>query len=821
MIPREYDAAVLLLTLHFELYHNPEQMLAFVEKLIEEHTVRQAAIRDTFFEGKQEFSLYFFHGLLTILSNIVGEPSNFGRLVSADPLRAAKLYSSIISQLKLNITFVKDVIMQKSLTPYLDLEALNSQGDHKKEHFKKLFEKIESVNTTLDYEDAEDEKAAEIQTTNTAVAAFHLLAKDSGVFFSRILNLVVHAEKDTLTSGILGVEHVNSMLEAFTQALLYVQHRGAIDKIAFGIGDFCTHLHDIPKVEYHRKCTELLQKIMASLDRGECQPIYRRSAGLPHAVAALLKAEPLGMKHLTFPRVYAELERLALNDHKQCADVRIHALNILGVIFQDAQLKPDLEQYLGRGLELAIKGFPNDDWSIRNSSLMLYSAIMRKLFPNISNKAQEDYKSGLTVGDFFELRAPKLLNYFLDEITDFSSKKSDLAMYPTLYPISLILSKLRSCKTNQADQTSESVRYGDSNSTLAPTSPTDPSSSSIQAGLSKFRDLLLSCSGTSNFLGRVLVAKATVPFVGAGSISAYLDSIIPKSLAEVRQNHNAAHGRLLIAKFVISNYKRTAGNADSPTQGKEKLNSVSQQLLTLEEYTQICEVVASRQRDFVEISCPPVLLVYLEIVHILCEKSTAFHEWDAAASKKYFSALVLHCTTEIESQFSNLQLRNKFDICYGELRKQFISIVISRAVDDSGSSTSEQAGRMLRLAIETGLKHGTQLNQEDTDLLEYTFKYSIERFSSQDWVQLGSQEKIVSKLLQLLDSILSTNKKLVNLVKYIFEILSQVTQSSQRILTSEENCLFQKLAKQSFRFTKPNPDFMKDLIRVAVCFMTK
>lgn len=55
--------------------------------------------------------------------------------------------------------------------------------------------------------------------------------------------------------------------------------------------------------------------------------------------------------------------------------VKIHALNILKKIFEDSNIKTDVDKFVGTGFMIAIKGFAIEDWSIRNSSLMLFSAL--------------------------------------------------------------------------------------------------------------------------------------------------------------------------------------------------------------------------------------------------------------------------------------------------------------------------------------------------------------------------------------------------------------------------------------------------------------
>lgn len=90
---------------------------------------------------------------------------------------------------------------------------------------------------------------------------------------------------------------------------------------------------------------------------------------------------------------------------------------------------------------IAIGGFSHDDWSVRNSSLAMYSSIVRRIF-DMKDEDQSSIKNSMNIVQFF-LRAPNLINYFFEEINSYlNSEEKQQNMYPTLYPICLILSKL-------------------------------------------------------------------------------------------------------------------------------------------------------------------------------------------------------------------------------------------------------------------------------------------------------------------------------------------------------------------------------------------
>lgn len=558
-IVKDIEAATFSLSLLFERCSGADEKLSFIEKLIEEFATRQQLMKEFFFEGSKEFSENLYHGLLTTFSIIAGEWSNFVQIVKADKGRARKIYSRLMEEVSKTISFAKTVISKSHVTYILDNKETEDAIKRKQGKYKKLMEKIESANTLLDaFNDEEDEGA--VQSDNMTVVAFYLISKESGSLFAKILEVAVQAESTAETKDVFEPSEVIAMVKTFTDALLNIKHLGAIDRISMGLSFFCKKFYEMSNVNYSGLASEILTFIMTTLHQGDCQTIFRRSAGLPNAVCALLKAEPVGMKITVFPKVLAQLQELAEKDADGHPEVRIHAINILRIAFQDAELKQDMEHHVGQGLALAIRGFSNNDWSIRNSSLMLYSAIMKRLFPNVSNEIQANYRSGLNVIQFFVFRAPSLLKFFFDEIVDFSKRANEHNMYPTIYPISLILSKLLpyDMKTSEAEEEegSEKKEESESGYQMNDIAEGDKKRFVTANEINQFRGLLLSCAGSKNFLGRVLVARAIVPFVTFNDVASFLDTCLPKTLKEIKADHNQAHGRLLIAKFVISNFKQ-------------------------------------------------------------------------------------------------------------------------------------------------------------------------------------------------------------------------------------------------------------------------
>lgn len=127
------------------------------------------------------------------------------------------------------------------------------------------------------------------------------------------------------------------------------------------------------------------------------------------------------------------IHRIINLSHSEEMHTSVHGLNILKDVFNNQNLKPFVEPYLALGFERAILGFSSEDWNIRNSSLMLFSSLSKRVFP-------KDVEKGPSPIEFFA-RMPSLLPFFIQEIKSFIHKES--VMFPSLYPIALLFSRLR------------------------------------------------------------------------------------------------------------------------------------------------------------------------------------------------------------------------------------------------------------------------------------------------------------------------------------------------------------------------------------------
>jgi hypothetical protein len=189
---------------------------------------------------------------------------------------------------------------------------------------------------------------------------------------------------------------------------------------------------------------EWLQQLLARLDGNNQVFILRRSAGFAYSILALLRAEPAGAKPTLLPlamlTLQKQVERGLLPESVRRAEgtetaieafpdllegsnieqwrMSVHALvsyesrysfrhlcgwlpknllddnlviainminfeqNVLRLVIMDSTLASDLDAYVARSLELAVRGFGSSKWAVRNSSMMLFASVIQRAVDN-------------------------------------------------------------------------------------------------------------------------------------------------------------------------------------------------------------------------------------------------------------------------------------------------------------------------------------------------------------------------------------------------------------------------------------------------------
>ncbi|KAG5181989.1 hypothetical protein JKP88DRAFT_245913 [Tribonema minus] len=119
---------------------------------------------------------------------------------------------------------------------------------------------------------------------------------------------------------------------------------------------------------------------------------------------------------------------------------QVHSLNVLRLAFIDSTLARDVMPYVAPAMMAAIDAFEHPQFAVRNSGMMVLSAVIQRAICNQKNDAGRD--STVTVQGFFDLY-PAMHTYLLMQLARASAHAASGGLHPLLHPTLLLLSRLR------------------------------------------------------------------------------------------------------------------------------------------------------------------------------------------------------------------------------------------------------------------------------------------------------------------------------------------------------------------------------------------
>ncbi|XP_064600963.1 tRNA (32-2'-O)-methyltransferase regulator THADA-like [Liolophura sinensis] len=263
---------------------------------------------------------------------------------------------------------------------------------------------------------------------------------------------VIPPGEEEQTQGMISYQQILDIGEYFINQLLESKHRGAFEMAYAGFITMMGMLWRSP-VDCVRELPEKwLSQVMQDIQSEDGMSklcATRRSAGVPFFIQAVLGTEPDVMGRSKFMETMTQLLGLALQTEEYLrpnTDAQVHAVNILRALYCDSQLSKDVTPYLADGLRVAVLGFSSPDWAIRNSSTLLFSALITRIFGVKRSKDQSGTvrKNCLTGRNFFQ-RFPSLYPFLLKQLEDATSNIGNsgcLQLHPGLYPVLMVLGRL-------------------------------------------------------------------------------------------------------------------------------------------------------------------------------------------------------------------------------------------------------------------------------------------------------------------------------------------------------------------------------------------
>mmetsp|Transcript_4629 Transcript_4629/g.4345 ORF Transcript_4629/g.4345 Transcript_4629/m.4345 type:complete len:226 (-) Transcript_4629:320-997(-) len=217
-------------------------------------------------------------------------------------------------------------------------------------------------------------------------------------------------------------------------------------------------------------------------------------------------------------------------------------------IFQDSLLKHDIKKFVTESMILAMEAFSSDNWSIRNSALMSFTALTKRLL-NTLNVQEQDLakKKGLTTWDFFG-RHHQLSEYFLKKLRECQGQiqgqkdkeKSDLVIFSIL----LLISRLVPSFEYSEDQKLQEVQGQRKPKELF---------------IKEYIELIGGYSKNATYFVRKISAQALLPLI---KLEDYLEQIkqdsalLQASLTAHKMKQNEAHGVMIrISVFLRAYFK--------------------------------------------------------------------------------------------------------------------------------------------------------------------------------------------------------------------------------------------------------------------------
>lgn len=430
-------------------------------------------------------------------------------------------------------------------------------------------------------------------------------AKDSSVNQNWLISSNdVHLIGQRMVKSLLGLKHMGAISSAGQAFSIICRRLMQMYPAAVRSDDHNRserpNLQDLPRV-WLRQLLELVcpQKVLRSLPEEynqhrllvphSCEPsslsdhstvlfFLRRSTGLATAFVSILRAEPFrGSKATLLQACVAGLvgslsQGLALNtepslnkssEASSSSNVaclpwqsRVHALNILKLIFEDSVLAPDLHSWSSSTLRISMLGFRSSNWAVRNSSMMLFAILLRHTVGGKVVHSDGSSHNRVTASQFFT-RLPLLRDFVKREmanVVDFKSTKKKVSTERSLlYPLLMLLSRLRPSLFEEDVQSN--ALFVENKLALGTTAT------------SSLIPMLQKCAFTDrHFSARVMAARAVSNLTPSGEcflemikkICGDIKELAAQSKLFVPDDHNASHGILVLAKSLVSSlYDRT------------------------------------------------------------------------------------------------------------------------------------------------------------------------------------------------------------------------------------------------------------------------
>ncbi|XP_078005622.1 tRNA (32-2'-O)-methyltransferase regulator THADA isoform X4 [Phascolarctos cinereus] len=372
--------------------------------------------------------------------------------------------------------------------------------------------------------------------------------KEVALLLGMLCQLVPLQSVPEAPDGLVTVEQIKNIGDYFKQHLLQSRHRGAFELAYTGFVKLTQVLTRCPSECLQRLPEQWLRDVLEEIKSSNPSSklcATRRSAGIPFYIQALLASEPKKGRMDLLKITMKELISLALPlGDSQSSVPQVHALNILRALFRDTRLGENIIPYVADGIQAAILGFTSPVWAVRNSSTLLFSSLITRIFGVKRGKDEHSKKNRMTGREFFS-RFPALYPFLLKQLevvaNTVDSDSSELKLHPNLFLFLLILGRLYP-------------------------SPMDGTSSVLS--MAPFVPFIRRCGHSAVYRSREMAARALVPFVMIDQIPNTIQSLLSElpNCTDLCIRHNHVHGMLLQVFHLLQSYSDSKHRANSDFQ---------------------------------------------------------------------------------------------------------------------------------------------------------------------------------------------------------------------------------------------------------------
>lgn len=443
---------------------------------------------------------------------------------------------------------------------------------------------VSSIDSSAEIK-GKEEKACDVTAQMVLTCCWRSM-KEVALLLGTLCQLLPLQPVPESAAGLLTVQQVKEIGEYFKQHLLQSRHRGAFELAYTGFVKLTEILNRCSNVSLQKLPEQWLWSVLEEIKSSDPSSklcATRRSAGIPFYIQALLASEPKKGRMDLLRVTMRELISLALSaDDSKGRVPQVHALNILRALFRDTRLGENIIPYVAGGAKAAILGFTSPVWAVRNSSTLLFSSLITRVFGVKRGKDELSKTNRMTGREFFS-RFPELYPFLLKQLeTVANTVDSDLGDpdgHPGMFLLLLVLERLYP-------------------------SPMDGTASTLS--LAPFVPFIIRCGRSPFYRSREMAARALVPFITIDQIPstlhALLDSLPSSTDQCFRQNH--IHGTLLQVFHLLQAYI---------TDSKHRINAdFLQELSDITVCTKAKLWLAMRQNP-----CLVTRAVYIDILFLL------------------------------------------------------------------------------------------------------------------------------------------------------------------------------------------------------------